>query len=309
MNKICILCLLSLQIHAEKASVEEVVTEIASAPPGSEILLFDYQITDSEQVVLSAGTNITQSPGYDSQPRFSNDGKYVYYTHFVNHKTNGQMDIYQYAVDTGKTDAYMSTTESEYSPTPLPETGGLSVVQVDANGDQYLVLLNKQAETDQQIQRYSDLKQVGYFNWIQGKTVWSFILNDSNGGDLYYQGVDLKPQKISENVGRSFISDAANKSIYYVDKNSQPWRIKSRVDQATVTDVMGLPMGVEDFTLDSQGRFWAGRDNTLFVSLDQKRWFIVKEFNYPNLHQITRVATNPSANKIAIVFAEKANKE
>ncbi|TDR22417.1 TolB family protein [Marinicella litoralis] len=301
MKKIVLLSLLSFQIFAEESKLVEPVT--APTPPGSEILLFDYKVNDSGAVTLSNGINITHSPGYDSQPRFSNDGALIYYTHFDD--SSGQMDINQYDVTTGKTTVYIATAESEYSPTPMPEANGISVVQVDANGDQYLVLLQKNEEA----KRYSDLKQVGYFNWTQGKVVWSFMLNDNNGGDLYIQGADLEAEKLAENVGRSFITDASNQSIYYVDKNTQPWRIKSRTSKAAVVDVMGLPVGVEDFTLDTQGRFWAGRDNTLYVSLDQKRWFIAHEFNDPKLHQISRVTTNPSSNKIAVVFAEISNNE
>ncbi len=319
MNYITLLMLLlSAQIQAAEESVES--KPAAPVIPGNEILLFDIQQDATGIPMLSKGINITNQPGYDSQPRFSNDGKTLYYTHAVVTASAMQMDIYQYDITTGNTSPYLTTELSEYSPTPMPHQPGLSVVQVDEKGDQYLVLLNSELKADKPnankvSQRYSDLTQVGYFNWIQaadesGYDAWSFILNDNNGGDLYQQGSGLKAAKVSQHVGRSFITDSQHKTLYYVDKNSTPWRIKARTaDAAHSTDVMPLPMGVEDFTLDSQGRFWAGRDNTLFVSSDQKRWFIVAEFNDPSLHQITRVTTNPLANKIAIVFAEKTASE
>ncbi len=286
------------------AQAEEAQT--APAIPGSEILLFDIKVDQTGWLSLSAGKNISNHPGYDSQPKFSTAGDTIYYTH----ADNQQMDIYQYDIKSGQSSPYLTTAESEYSPTPVPGKTGLSVVQVDAKGDQYVVFLNNQGKPVEQAHRFSDLKQVGYFNWTAQQGLWSFVLNDNNGGDLYYQSKGQPAQKIDAHVGRSFITDPDHKKLFYVDKNSSPWRIKSRHDiTADAEDIMALPMGVEDFTLDAKGRFWAGRDNTLYVSTDQRRWYIVTEFNDPKFHQITRLTTNPAANKIAIVFAEKKPNE
>jgi len=293
-------------MHAVLA--EEVATTPAPAIPGNEILLFDIKTSSGGSVSLGGGKNITNQPGYDSQPRFSADGQLIYFTRAVTTETGMQTDIYQYDLATAKIQPYLITPESEYSPTPRLDAPGISVVQVDAAGDQYVVLLDNQAKPGQQVTRYSDLKQVGYFNWTQGGHLWSFVLNETNGGDLYVQGPDLVAKKLSNNVGRSFITDATAESIHYVDKNTSPHQVLQHAANDTfVTDVlvMTLPMGVEDFTLDSQGRFWAGRDNTLFVSTDQKRWYIVHEFHDPKLHPITPVTTDPAPKPIPSGFAEK----
>ncbi len=302
-----LLSLVSLQLNAQQS---EAATVVAAAPPGSEILLFDIEQNAHGVLGLSVGKNITQHPGYDSQPRFSNEGGLLYYTRAVSNKVAAQMEIYQYDVKMGYTRPYLVTALSEYSPTPMINSPLLSVVQVDEQGDQYVVILNQQTTQDKQMQRYSDLKQVGYFNWTVGDVLWSFVLNDNKGGDLYRQINQDKAEKREENVGRSFITDSKREQLFYVSKNTTPWRInKIGSKQHKAEDVMALPMGVEDFTMDSKGRFWAGRDNTLFVSTDQRRWFIVAEFNDTELDQITRVTTNPNADKIAIVFAEKTNNE
>ncbi len=305
MKKSLLLLLICCAIHAEETS-QESKPEVPTAPPGSEVLLFDIKMGSMGQINLSSSVNVSDSLGYDSQPRFSNDGENIYYTHFE----KGQMDVFQYNLTNQSNQAYLTTAESEYSPTPMPEQDGLSVVQVDAKGDQYLVLLNTALPKAKQAQRYSDLKQVGYFNWTQGSNLWTFVLNDKQGGDLYLQGVDKETIKITENIGRSFITDSKAENLYFVDKKTQPWSIQVINSETKAPKyVMDLPSGVEDFTLDSKGRFWAGRDNTLFISDDQKRWYIAHDFTDPKYHQITRVTTNPKANKIAIVFAEKAQAE
>lgn len=302
MKYLLLLFLLSLQANADTPEAQ-----LSSVPPGSEVILFDIQIDQNGDIELSSAINISNAKGYDSQPRFSKDGRHIYYTHFEKE----QMDIYQYEIASGINKPYLTTAESEYSPTPMPEKEGLSVVQVDAKGDQYLVILNNQLSKDKQAHRYSDLKQVGYFNWTADGYLWSFILNDQNGGDLYRQDSRKKQAvKVTENIGRSFITDKAAEQLYFVDKNTQPWSIKRiSVNHAEPEMVMSLPMGIEDFTLDSKGRFWAGRDNTLFISTDQKHWYIAHEFIDPDYHQITRLSTSPNADKITIVFAEKDNTE
>ncbi len=305
---VLLLLLLSAQAVLTAPEAAEAEAEAVAAVPGSEILLFDIIQGQGGIIELSAGKNITQRIGYDSQPRFSKDGTVLYYSRDVKAGNSSQMDIYQYELLTGQTKAYLSTAESEYSPTPMLDGASLSVVQVDASGDQYIVILDAEAENP--MKRYSDLKQVGYFNWTTGDINWSFVLNDSNGGDLYHMGKDKKTVLLSENVGRTFVNDATKKLIYYVDKNTTPWRIKSRQSELhEAKDIMALPAGVEDFTVDSKGRFWAGQNNALLISTDQQKWQNIHTFEFQDLQQISRLTTNPTANKIAIVFAEKTRSE
>lgn len=281
-----------------------------AAIPGNEIMLFEIKTNRSGKIKLSKGKNISNHKGYDSQPKFSADGELIYYTREVKSEGNSQMDIYQYDLKTGKSEPYMSTPESEYSATLGYDKPGLSVVQVDAKGDQYIVILNNEAPAGEQVKRYSDLKQVGYFNWTGGHKLWSFVLNEEGGGDLYHMGHSKKPFFLMKNVGRTFVNDVTNKLVYFVDKNTTPWRILSRERKRHESiEIMSLPEGVEDFTVDSLGRFWAGKDNTLYINTDRKTWRKVKKFKFRKLHQISRLTTNPAADQIAIVFAEKSNKE
>jgi hypothetical protein len=299
--------LLSFNLHSEE---QVTVPKTADPIPGNEIWLFDVSEGAAGELTLSAGHNITNHPGYDSQPRFSADGQVIYFTREIKSEQGSQMDIYAYHVPSGKTSPYMTTAESEYSPTIGYEKPGLSVVQVDSQGDQYVVLLDKDAPEAEQVKRFSDLKQVGYFNWTGGHKWWGFVLNDTSGGDLYHIGGSKQPTMLVENVGRTFVTDVTNQLVYYVDKNTTPWRIKSRQRKLHESkDVMALPLGVEDFTVDSQGRFWAGSNSTLMVSTDLKAWKEVKTFTSTDLQSITRLTTNPDANKIAIVFAEKPASE
>lgn len=295
MKKLLLMVLATVS-HAEEAK------ETAEVPaiPGSEIMLFDIN-NKADVPELLNGKNITRSKGYDSQPRFGKKGQVIYYTKI----RNGQADIFQYNIKKDHNQAYMVTPESEYSPTPIPGKKGLSVIQVDAQGDQYLVKLNKDKKA--QAERHSDLKPVGYHNWVQneGLHLWTFVLNNTNGGDLYHQGKNKKATKIEENIGRSFITDKNHRALYYVDKKTTPWQIKTRNSKkGKAKKVMDLIAGSEDFTLDSKGRFWTGQGRNLYVSANKKHWTLVKQFTNPSLGDITRITTNPKGNQIAIVLDE-----
>ncbi len=272
--------------------------DVPIEPPGTEIYLFD--INDEETIPsLQSPKNITNSRGYDPQPKFSKNGQTIYYTKI----RDGQADIYQYQLESGATSVYMQTLESEYSPTIIPEETGLSVIQVDEKGDQYLVKINV---VDGSVKRYSDLKQVGYHTWTKGKQLhlWTFILSDQ-GGDLYHQAKGQKATKVANNIGRSLLTDKGQQQLYYIDKNNQPWQIRSRKNKTGEgKHMIDLLLGSEDFTLDSKGRFWTSQGQSLFVSTDGRYWILVTQFINDKMGSISRVTTNPKADKIAIVFAE-----
>ncbi len=296
MKKLLLMVLATVS-HAEEAK------ETAEVPaiPGSEIMLFDIN-NKADVPELLNGKNITQSPGYDSQPHFSENGELIYYTRI----RAGQADIYEYVIESAINRPYLKIPKrSEYSPTTIPGERGLSVIQVDEQGDQYLVKIDNRSKLPPQ--RHSDLKQVGYHNWTINKEMhlWTFILNDQNGGDLYHQGSDKKAQKITTNIGRSFVVDETQQKLYFIDKKHQPWQIHVISDPNTGSQkVMELLKGTEDFTRDHKGRFWTGQGRNLYVSANKKHWTLVKQFTNPSLGDITRITTNPKGNQIAIVLDE-----
>jgi Tol biopolymer transport system component len=75
---------------------------------------------------ISVGTpvNVTARPGYDNQPFFLADGRAFLYTSI---REDSQADIYRYDLDRKTSVRLTATSESEYSPIPLPRGGGFSV--------------------------------------------------------------------------------------------------------------------------------------------------------------------------------------
>jgi hypothetical protein len=270
------------------------------APPGTEIILANISINKG-YVKLTNEQNITSRKGYDSQPVFLEKGKALYFTRYLNKQT----DIYRMDLKTRTTSAYMQTPESEYSATQIAGREGISVVRVETDGVQHLYWLHKKKRKDH-ADLMSDMEQIGYHNWTGKNKLWMFVINGEQG-DLYYQTTGKKPRKMASNIGRAIKTDAKGKNIYYVDKSLDDWWIK-RIDGKKLKQsaIVALPKGVEDFTIDSQGNFWCGQENTLFYSEGGKNWMIVKEFSVPGLNNITRIAVNPQITQIAITMDEKA---
>ena len=287
----CGLVSLNVQVVAQSQSEDEAPPP---AIPGTEVFIATLHV-NGDEVRVGEPVNISQSVGYDSQPSFGTDDN-IYYTHF----SNGQTDIWMYDAASKKRRAYQSTPESEYSPLRLKNKPGISVVRVDTTGDQYIYLSH-----GENAQRFSDLKQVGYHAW-HGNLLWTFVLSDSaSGGDLYATLPGQEAIQVYNNIGRTLTVDESTGYLHFIDKSAQPWQIK-RIHgvHEQPKHVIDLPTGVEDFARDAQGRFWLGQGNRLMTNTADNSWRPVAEFKITGYSGITRIALNPSANKIAFVLNE-----
>src|SRR5207248_8533611 len=88
----------------------------AAAPPASDIFVVEVgtkrnRETKDLEPNFSEPKKITDYTGYNNQPFFLPDGHKILYTSI----RNGQADIYQYDLKSGKTTQVTSTPESEYS--------------------------------------------------------------------------------------------------------------------------------------------------------------------------------------------------
>ncbi|WP_395374995.1 hypothetical protein [Marinicella sp. W31] len=287
----CGLMMLNSLVMAQSESEEEVPPAVI---PGTEIFVATLNI-NGDEVKVGEPVNISQSVGYDSQPSFDVDDN-IYYANFFGTRTN----IWVYDAVSKKRNVYQNTAESEYSPTPLKNKPGISVVRVELTGDQHIYVLN-----DKKSERFSDLKQIGYHAW-HGELLWTFVLSDAiGGGDLYATMPGQEAVKVYTNIGRTLTVDESTGYLYFIDKNTQPWQIK-RIHgiQEQPKYVMDLPEGVEDFARDTQDRFWLGQGNRLFTNAEDGRWKPVAEFKISGYNGISRVALNQSANKVAFVLNE-----
>ena len=132
--------------------------------PDCDIWLLD--IKDSAGTIsCSHPQNITNRKGYDYQPVFSPDGKYILYS--SQRDSGGPTDIFKYDLTTKKTSQFTKTPTSEYSPTFMPDGKNISVVMVEPDSTQRLWKFPVNGDEPSLVMKGID--SIGYHCWFTKK--------------------------------------------------------------------------------------------------------------------------------------------
>lgn len=243
--------------------------------------------------------NITQRLGYDNQPWFSPDGNLIYYTYGDAQQT----DIYSYDLNTGQHSNISQSSESEYSPTPIPGQNALSMIRVAEDQLQFLARLNlDNGEFDILL---PDVQPVGYHTWYKPDKVALFILGDSFTLHTATSGESTSQQR-ADNIGRGMRTHPHTGEILFVDQNHTPWTIAAlNPDTNIIRQVMPLFPNGQDFEVDTQGVFWTGNGSRLYKRAESDdRWHLVEELKSSGVNNISRLAIHPNGSLIAVVGEE-----
>jgi len=277
-----------------------------ATPPASDIFVIEVKTkpdreTKTEELRFGEPRKISDVAGYNNQPFFMPDGKAVLYTSFRSKQT----DIYRYDLSTGATTQVTNTSESEYSPTLMPDKKNISVVRVEADGTQRLWKFPLAGGSPSLV--IENIKPVGYHHWIDDHTVVLFVLGGT-GKPNFLEVYDLRTGKsefVTENPGRVLRKVPNQNSFSFVHKVSdQSWEIKA-FDLRTRTSaslIATLP-GVEDYAWLPSGKLIMAKDSKLFavVPLSGAQWAEVADFSKAGIKRITRIAVNTSGSRIAVV--------
>ena len=263
--------------------------------PGTDIWLASISNgVPGEPVRINTGS------GYNNQPHFSEDGSVIYYTREMSDGEVVQTDIAAFNTRTSTTTMVNNTSESEYSPTPMPNRKALSVIQVEADQKQRLWVIDVVSGEMELL--LTDAEPVGYHAWINDSEVAMFILGDSF--TLQTASLDNKGTRlVADNIGRSIRRHPRTGEILFVDKNREPWQIAA-FDPETrqVRGVMPLFPANEDFTIDQQGNYWSGNGSKLYKRAPGgRRWELMVDFGTFGINHISRLAINLKSNQIALV--------
>src|SRR3954468_14136326 len=145
----------------------------AQAVPSTDVYLAPL-IINGATISLGTPVNITDRTGYDNQPVFTPDGRAILYTSI----RDGQADIYRYDVASKMTTRLTSTSESEYSATPMPGGQRFSVIRVEKDSTQRLWSFDWQGGDPKLV--LEAVKPVGYHTWIDSTTLALFVLGQPN---------------------------------------------------------------------------------------------------------------------------------
>ena len=268
------------------------------SPPGTDIFLASIDISPVK-IIVGTPRNLTNRNGYDNQPAFTLDGNGFLYSSF---RENGQTDIYFYDFESSKTYSVTSTSESEYSPTPMNGKSTFSTVRVEMDGVQRLWQFNLDGSDPSVI--LDSIFNVGYHGWGDKYNVGLFIVGSPHSFNLV-NTVTGTSVLIAENSGRSIHKVPGENSLSFVHKISEDeWWIK-KVDLISklVTPIsLTLPRS-EDYAWTSTGILLMAKSSSLYKldpSTDDE-WELVNSFSDPALQNIKRIAVSPNDDRLLMV--------
>jgi len=265
----------------------------AQGLPATDIWLAD--LIDGE---LQQPQKINTGDGYNSQPHFSVDGQFIYYTkEQVGTDSVSQTDIAAYELESGVTEIVSHTDESEYSPTPVPGRNELSVIQGQR---QLLVAIDIESGDSRVI--FATIEPVGYHGWISEQEVAMFILGDT----FTLQTAKLSDETgtvVAENIGRTIRKDPVTGDLLFVDTNTSPFQIAAfNPNTGEIRRIVPLFPESQDFTVDSTGGFWTGNGSKLYRRTAQdSRWVLIADLGSSGIRNISRLAIDPGDTRIALV--------
>jgi len=273
--------------------------------PNTDIWLLDIKL-ENNTLLLTNPVNITNRIGYDNQPEFSPDGKYILYTSIRDEK---QSDIYKYDLNTKKITQFTKTSTSEYSPTFMPDGKNISVVMVEADSAQRLWKFSANGAEPSLIMK--DIDSVGYHCWLDNTHVALFLITDPMKL-IFTDIISEKSIFIKDSIGRSMhcLKDkrgihffySHNDSIYSTELNNIITRFK------TIKKFKG-----DDFCVYNEETIIAGNGSNLYLNKfsstdkedSEKGWTEIIDLSKYGIAAITRIAVSPDGKKLAIVAESK----
>lgn len=267
--------------------------------PNTDIWLLDVRVS-KDTIMLSNPVNITNRPGYDNQPAFSPDGKYILYTSIRDEK---QSDIYKYDLKTKQIKQFEKTpTTSEYSPTFMPDGKNISVVMVEPDSAQRLWKFSLQGGKPSLIMDKVD--SIGYHCWLDNNNVALFQI--TNPFQLVF--TDITSQKSSLIVrdtiwrGMSLQMRKEGPRFFYAYKDFF-YSVDPSTKKHTPFCMKNYPG--EDFCFINNTLLIS--DNSIIYknisqfSTSGNDWSRLTDLSKYGIKKITRMAVSPDGTKMAIV--------
>ena len=282
------------------------IPTVAQNPlPATDIYLVQLS-KDGESFKVGTPENITNRGGYDNQPSFLSDSENLIYTSI---REDNQADIYAYNLIEHSTLRIVYTRpESEYSPTLMPDGGGISVVRVERDSTQRLWRFPF-IESDP-VLLMAKVKNIGYHAWVDSQTVALFVLG--NPPTLQLANLQQDSSKIiTSGIGRCLRLKPNTKSVTFIQKTTpDQWFVKLYdTDSEEIDSVVETVAGSEDYE-------WYPDGSTLFMASGSKlfswqpdadaSWHEIADFSAAGLAEISRLAISSDGNTLALVAGRKS---
>ncbi|AWH75270.1 hypothetical protein DCS32_14180 [Dokdonia sp. Dokd-P16] len=276
-----------------------ITTQFAASQTETEIFLLDINKADNGDT-LTNKRNISNNPGYDSQPQFLANDIIIYAG-----ERDGQTEIIQYTRGTTR-QFNKATSGGEYSPQFMKGKRGISAVRLDPDGLQRLYsYLPRQDKAPVLIKD----AVVAYYTWADKNFIVGADIVESNLHLVIHNVKNQTSDDLEILVGRSFHNIPDTNLISFIDKSTDQWVVKSiNPNTKKIKSITELPEGVEDINWLPDGTLLAAKGNTLLSKTKNSAWEVYHTFEDEELQDISRFAISPNGSQIAIVAAKKDKK-
>ena len=286
-----------LLLVAASASAQQPAPPAPAPPP--DIYLASITLEHGVPIV-GTPVNITDRPGYDNQPSFSDDQRTVFFTSV---REDRQADIYRYDLATKRISRVTATSpESEYSATPIDGGRAIAVVRVERDSSQRLWRIPLDGTAPTVI--LERVRPVGYQAWADDHTVALFLLGTPNTLQLANTRTGAS-DTITTNIGRSLHRIPGTNRISFVRKATPvEWWIESLDPRSRQTArLVRVPDGIEDYAWLPGGSIICGRDSRLlwWSGKAGDDWREIANLARAGVRGITRLAVNARGDRLAFV--------
>ncbi|WKD84777.1 Protein TolB [Polaribacter huanghezhanensis] len=271
-------------------------TSIAVAQTNTEVYLFELNNSKGNWTVGN-GKNISNNPGYDSQPYFYSKNAVIFSS-----TRNKQTDIAEYNLKTGSIKFINSTPNGgEYSPQRIPKSKDISAVRLDTDGLQRFYKYNY--KTGKSTEIIADLK-VAYPMWYDKNTAINVVIV---GDDLDLIVSELKLKRnttIQKKVGRSLHKVPNTTFISYINKEKEQWEVTmfnpKSGERRKIIETVGQK---EDVCWLPDGTLLIAVGNTImkFNPVIDKNWSVFHTFPKTKFKNISRILVNSKGTQLALV--------
>lgn len=283
---------------AEAGDVEDDEASTADAAPSSDIYLGRLD-TSVEPWVLGELRNVTARAGYDNQPSFDTNASFLYTS-----IRERQSDIYRYAIEAEAHEQLSDTPSNEYSPTPLPEGEGFSVVR-ELDGVQTLWRHDPRGAPVGRM--FEALDAIGYHLWLDGTQHAAFFLVGESEAQhrlvhAAAPGAELAPI-LEGKVGRCMAK--LEGGLSYVEHGAEGAQLmRYSLESDTREPIVTAREDSEDYAWVGDADLLMGEGSELWRWNLDAGWTAVKlEGELPS-KKITRIAVSPDHRWVAFVEAE-----
>lgn len=190
--------------------------------PDCDIWVLSIEKIVNGKMVFEKAENITSRKGYDNQPAFSPDGKYILYS--SQRDSGGQTDIYKYDIEKKITLQVTKTETSEYSPAFIPgKSNFFSVVMVEKDSIQRLWKFSLNGGKPDCIM--DNVDSVGYYCWLNSNSIALYLLSAPHHSLHLANILTQQTTFIADNIGRSLHKIPNYNMLSFTTKNGMAWEL------------------------------------------------------------------------------------